>query len=453
MYSRYRTYGISALFMMADVLTLTVVFHASVLIRHCMAPWLGSTVGWAAVKPLADVGTVLIIAVFLLYGLYPGYGLASVKELERTIRAWGVVFLGLAAFFYLNKSLQSLPRSLLVLAGGMAFWLLPLERLALRRWLSQTRWYGVPVVVYGQRDMAKDVSKILQRMPRLGWRTQGVVPLERVGERPPLSRRTPIALLALSAETDPVPYARALAQWYPRVVLIRDHGHFGSLWVEAHDLSGKLGLEFRYHLLAPFNRWVKRTADIVGAALLVIVLAPFLAFVAIWIKIDSPGPVLFRQRRYGKDGRIFEILKFRTMVVDAEEKLQEILARDPQLREEYERHRKLRYDPRVTRVGRWLRKFSLDELPQLFNVLRGHMSLVGPRAYIPAELQGMKHYPQVISRVRPGMTGWWQVQGRHHTTFQKRLEMDEYYISNWSLWMDMFILLKTVWVVISGQGT
>jgi lipopolysaccharide/colanic/teichoic acid biosynthesis glycosyltransferase len=174
--------------------------------------------------------------------------------------------------------------------------------------------------------------------------------------------------------------------------------------------------------------------------------------ILIAIALDSPGPVFYRQHRLGRSFHEFDVLKFRTMVANAEAILEEHLQHDGEARAAYERFHKLENDPRITRVGRWLRKFSLDELPQLINVLKGEMSLAGPRAYMPSELDAMKEFAQVILRVKPGMTGWWQVSGRHRTTFQRRLELDDYYISNWSLWMDMFIFLKTGWVVLRGQG-
>ena len=140
------------------------------------------------------------------------------------------------------------------------------------------------------------------------------------------------------------------------------------------------------------------------------------------------------------------------MVIGAEEKLAKLLQEDPVAKAQYKEFHKLENDPRVTKFGDFLRKFSLDELPQLWNVFIGEMSLSGPRAYMPAELDEMGGYAPIILRVTPGMTGWWQVLGRHNTTFEKRLKMDEYYISNWSLWMDVYIFLKTIFVVIDGDG-
>ena len=141
------------------------------------------------------------------------------------------------------------------------------------------------------------------------------------------------------------------------------------------------------------------------------------------------------------------------MIMNAEAELQRLLDTDPHARQEYLLHHKLEFDPRITQVGKVLRKYSLDELPQLWNVLRGEMSLIGPRAYMPAEINDIGDYLDIILKVRPGMTGWWQVMGRHQTTFADRLRMDEYYISNWSLWMDLYIFYKTFWVVLGGTGT
>jgi Undecaprenyl-phosphate galactose phosphotransferase WbaP len=236
------------------------------------------------------------------------------------------------------------------------------------------------------------------------------------------------------------------------LILIQQSDNFGSLWVEARDLDSILGLEFQYHLLSRRNRWLKKSFDLIGALSIFIILSPLLVLLSILIGIDSPGPILYRQERLSKNYRLFNVVKFRTMVLDAEGKLQQLLQNNPIAKEEYVKFHKLENDPRVTRIGRILRKFSLDELPQLWNVIKGEMSLSGPRAYMSTELDNMGSYSDTILRVNPGMTGWWQVLGRHQTSFQKRLQMDEYYISNWSLWMDTYIFLKTILVVFFGKG-
>jgi undecaprenyl-phosphate galactose phosphotransferase len=200
-------------------------------------------------------------------------------------------------------------------------------------------------------------------------------------------------------------------------------------------------------------RFVKRLFDIMFSAFLLVLLAPLFLVIAIAIKRADPGKVTYAHRRIGRDGVPFDCLKFRTMVTDAEARLQRWQEENPELYEEYCRTFKLRDDPRVTGIGRWLRRTSLDELPQLWNVLMGHMSLVGPRPVIAQELED--HYgpaTQLYIRTRPGMTGLWQVSGRSDTSYERRVFLDEWYILNWSFWYDIVILIQTAWIVATGKG-
>jgi undecaprenyl-phosphate galactose phosphotransferase len=183
---------------------------------------------------------------------------------------------------------------------------------------------------------------------------------------------------------------------------------------------------------------MKRILDIAVAAIALLLLAPAMAIVALIIRFDSPGPAIFRQERVGRNFRRFYIYKFRTMVVDA-------WAKGPAITGAA--------DPRVTRVGQWLRRAKLDELPQLWNVLRGDMSLVGPRPVVAQELD--EYYgpaAQLYVRTRPGLTGLWQVSGRSDTSYERRIFLDEWYILNWSFWYDIVILIQTAWIVATGKG-
>ena len=215
---------------------------------------------------------------------------------------------------------------------------------------------------------------------------------------------------------------------------------------------GGIGIARRRPALA-WPRLAKRALDLLLAGVGGICALPACGVIALLIAADSPGPVLFRQRRLGKDGRPFEALKFRTMRGDGERRLPELLAADARLHAEYEEFHKLVDDPRITRMGRLLRKYSLDELPQLINVLRGDMSLVGPRPYLEREVPDMERHEFVILRVRPGITGAWQVSGRHAASFRSRVRVDVDYVRNWSAWLDLRILCRTVGVVIRGTGT
>ena len=262
-----------------------------------------------------------------------------------------------------------------------------------------------------------------------------------------------IAIFCAEPDQENLIWLRKLSEKFRKVTLLVPYYNLGSLWITPRDLEGRLGLEITYHLLSRPANIIKRSLDIIGSLLLILVLSPLLIAISVLIYIESSGPILFQQERLGKNGASFIAIKFRTMVNDAEEKLKLILENDLEARQEYQTYHKLSNDPRITKIGNLLRKYSLDELSQLWNVLRGEMSLIGPRAYMPSEADEIGDYIDIILRIRPGMTGWWQVMGRQNTTFSHRLRMDEYYISNWSLWMDLYIFYNTFWVVISGTGS
>ncbi len=198
----------------------------------------------------------------------------------------------------------------------------------------------------------------------------------------------------------------------------------------------------------PVNRFVKALSDRMLAALAVACAAPLMIAVAILVRITSAGPIIHRRRVTGRDGVEFDAFKFRTMIVNADEALQA----DAALRRAFEASFKLEHDPRVTPVGRFLRKLSLDELPQFFNVLMGQMSVVGPRMLSPGEVGRYGTHVPVLLSVKPGLTGLWQVSGRQRTTYERRIELDVQYVETWSLWLDLRILLKTPVEVFRGTG-
>ncbi|MGV6820720.1 MAG: sugar transferase [Parvularcula sp.] len=196
----------------------------------------------------------------------------------------------------------------------------------------------------------------------------------------------------------------------------------------------------------------KRLGDAVCACLALLATAPLLAVLALAIKLEDGGPVLYRHARKGRNGQTFTLLKFRTMHTDAESRLDALLASDPAIREDWDMHHKLRNDPRITPVGRWLRRSSLDELPQLLNIIRGDMSLVGPRPITDEELNRYGSAILAYEAVRPGLTGLWQVSGRNETDFTTRIALDRQYVERWSLRRDIGILLRTVPAVLFARG-
>jgi undecaprenyl-phosphate galactose phosphotransferase len=226
------------------------------------------------------------------------------------------------------------------------------------------------------------------------------------------------------------------------VVGLRQH-HFLS-----HDF---VMLVSRNNLARPFSRLLKAVFDQIVAIILVVLLAPLLLVLAVLVSSDG-GPVFFRHRRLGEGGRSFGCIKFRTMVMDADRVLDRVLATDPAAAAEWAATQKLRDDPRITPFGRFLRRSSLDELPQLFNVLRGEMSLIGPRPIVQAEVARYGEQIEYYYETKPGLTGLWQVSGRSDTSYERRVYLDVWYVRNWTLWHDIAILLKTIPAVFLQRG-
>ncbi len=202
--------------------------------------------------------------------------------------------------------------------------------------------------------------------------------------------------------------------------------------------------------------WWKRPFDVVFSLFAILITLPIMILIAVVIKLTDGGSIFFRQKRPGLNGKEFFVYKFRTMYPNNEKILEEYLEKNPEAKKEWELYRKLKsYDPRVTPIGKFLRKYSLDELPQFFNVLKGDMSVVGPRPYICKEFDDYK-IPESVRKkllsVKPGVTGLWQVEGRNEATFEDRVKLDLKYIESLSFWGDVKIILKTIWVMLTGRG-
>ena len=215
-----------------------------------------------------------------------------------------------------------------------------------------------------------------------------------------------------------------------------------------HDIVMLLS---RSNLSRPFSRLLKSVFDLTAAGLLVVLFAPLLFGLAMLVRADG-GAAFYRHRRIGAGGRVFDCIKFRSMVPDSDEVLRQLLASDPEAAAEWAATQKLRQDPRITRIGRFLRRSSLDELPQLFNVLSGEMSLVGPRPIVTAEIPRYAHDIEYYYAAKPGLTGLWQVSGRNDTSYDRRVRLDVWYVRNWTLWHDIAILFKTVPAVFLRRG-
>ncbi len=352
-----------------------------------------------------------------------------------------------------------------------AFFCLVLVRASTRQLLKRMHLWERPTIIIGGGDNAVDAKRALDSHPELGLRVVGFVGAEdksSTGEaatQPRLAQRDMKGLaqrpgiqwvIALEhAQSDlREHWLRMLAQWgasdisvIPAMRGVPLHGtdmsHFFS-----HEVAM---LRMRNNLRRWPARLTKRVFDTAAAMVLLVLLSPIMLLIALLIRRDG-GPAIFAHPRVGKRGRIFNCFKFRTMVVDAEQQLEQLLQQSPELRQEWQDERKLRHDPRISAIGRFLRRTSLDELPQLLNVIRGELSLVGPRPVVKPELQRYGDQLGYYLMVRPGMTGLWQVSGRNDLDYDSRVYLDTWYVKNWSLWYDLIIVLKTVKVVLQRTG-
>ena len=383
------------------------------------------------------------------------------EELRRLVHGTVTALLVLAAAGYALQLPVSRAWIVFVAFFGVAG--LAIEREVARQLFRHLRRTGRllrRVVIVGGNDEALELATMLAGDPNLGYEVVGfvhddeheVATLGRVHETLAIVRRTEATgvLVATSSTSVAVcnPLIRELLHAGVHVELsstlrdvaserltVRPLGRFPVVYLEPRRTAG-------------WRSVAKRSFDLCLAATIMVAVGPLMALISLAVKLDSSGPVIFRQRRIGQDGELFEVRKFRTMVADAEARLVELR----ELNEADGPLFKLKNDPRVTRVGRLLRKTSLDELPQLWNVLRGEMSLVGPRPALPAEIAAWQPELHARLRVKPGITGMWQVHGRSNSSFNDYSRLDLYYVDNWSLFTDLAILAKTVPAVLFSRG-
>lgn len=408
----------------------------------------------------------VFIAIFFSTNLYPGVIYNAVTELRRLGIALTLSFLAIAGLIFVTRS-ASYPRRFLFFCWLMAMIITPMLRSLIRGVICHRSWWGVPVVVFHTGEESYEILHELEIHPEIGLR-----PVVILSDSHSVCTRhsLPVLDLRLAAAVRAVGVDRAMIalpaagsdkllqdlekfeSLFPRLMIVHSSAAPYSLTVDARELAGFLAIDLRRDLLLPFPRFTKRAIDLLIIFLAVPVVALAILVLSALIRLESPGPIFYGHRRVGLGHSTFRIWKLRTMQVNGDELLQHALTNDRALREEWLRDRKLRCDPRVTRVGRFLRKTSLDELPQVWNVLRGEMSLVGPRPIVEEEIANYGQNFALYCRVTPGLTGLWQVSGRNEVSCLDRVRLDSYYVRNWSPWLDLHILARTAKVVLTGAG-
>jgi Undecaprenyl-phosphate galactose phosphotransferase WbaP len=411
-------------------------------------------------------GLGVFIAIFFATHLYPGVIYNAVTELRRLGLALSLSFLIIAVLLTVARS-TACSSWVLIFSWIVAITVTPMLRALVRNLVCRTRWWGVPVAIFHTGDESCDILRELQANPQIGLKP--VVVLSHVHEGGPhlslpvLDLHMAAAVRAVGVECAMIALpssgsARLLEDLerfesvFPRLMIVHNSVASCSISVDARELAGCLAVDLRRDLLLPLPRLMKRVMDLLVIFLALPAISLAILALAALVKLESPGPAFYGHRRIGLGHSKFRIWKLRTMQVNGDELLQRALASDEKVREEWRQHRKLRRDPRVTRIGRFLRKTSLDELPQVWNVLRGEMSLVGPRPIVDEEIANYGRNFALYCRVSPGLTGLWQISGRNDVTCRDRVRLDSYYVRNWSPWLDLYILARTAKVVLTGAG-
>ncbi len=424
----------------------------------------------SAYLPFGVLFTLLMLVTFRMDGVYKRWpGRHWLDQTYRIINATSKSTVVMLAVTFLLQPLQY-SRLLLIEAGVIAVVLLGASRgiqNVVIRHLHKQGVGAVRTVIVGAGEVGRTVMRTIVARPGMGYRIVGFVddnPEKGASNIGRFDGLGPIKNLPHLIEEQDVDEVIVTLPWmYHRKIMsvvrtcerknvnvhiVPDLFQMSLSRVDVDDLGGVPLVGVRDVGFGQKVRVIKRVIDVVGATLCLTLGAPLVGLIAVAIRLDSPGPIIFRQTRVGANGERFEIYKFRSMIEGAEEELDEIRDRNEVDGPVF----KMKDDPRVTRVGHILRRSSLDELPQFWNVLRGDMSLVGPRPPIPAEVEEYAEWHKKRLEVRPGVTGLWQVSGRSLLSFDEQCLLDIYYIENWSLWLDFQILLRTVPEVLFGSG-
>lgn len=422
-----------------------------------------------------------IPAVFLVSIAYEGLYARRIPfwdEAREIIKAVTVAVIVIFAIMSLGKFANRVSRLTIILLYLSSIGVFPVMRLMGKKILFSMNIWKEKLIIIGAGETGTDVAEGIEKESHLGYSIVGFLDDDpnKIGRTITVNGKEFkvfgkvrsfnkfISLMNISTVIIAIPSStlaglakltESVQKNARRVLFVPDLKGVALANTELRHLSAQqmFMLKINNNLKSDFNRFVKKTFDLAFALLLLPFLLCMLVIFGICIELDSRGGIFLLQDRIGRNGKIFKCIKFRTMYSNADEILSDYLRNSGEAQVEWNRYKKLRdYDPRVTRVGKFLRKTSLDELPQIVNVLMGDMSFFGPRPYLPNEEKEIMGYTDLILVTSPGITGLWQVSGRNILDFEERVKLDAWYVLNWSLWLDIVILFKTISVVIKKEG-
>ncbi|MDA8422066.1 MAG: undecaprenyl-phosphate galactose phosphotransferase WbaP, partial [Nitrospiraceae bacterium] len=398
-------------------------------------------------------------------------------ETREVLKALSASTIAILAIITLGKMSDKISRLTIIFLWCWSLFIYPLFRLAGKKFLYRIKLWQDNVIIIGAGAAGRGTAKGIASDIHLGYHVIGFLDDdEQIGTRVNVDgtiykifgkirhfkkfvQRLDVSTVIIaipSLSSKKLSELTSEIQKYTKsVLLVPDIKGVALTNTELYHLFVQqlFLLKINNNLKSPFNRFIKRTFDLTVSVVFLPLLLLIIGILGLLIKLDSRGPVFYRHTRIGRSGKPFGVYKFRSMYLDSRERLEHILSADPASRQEWETYFKLRNDPRITGMGNFLRRTSLDELPQIFNVLKGEMSLVGPRPVLQEEIT--KYYKEdaaYYNLVRPGISGLWQVSGRNTIDYDKRVRLDTWYVLNWSVWLDITILFKTLGVVLKKEG-
>ena len=422
----------------------------------------------------------LIIIVYYAAGLYPGIMISPSDEVRKLSICSAFCFIGICISIVFQTGgtensiititqqiVRDSPKkgvvSAFMLAVPLTSFGMSASREIARHIFGRFNWWGVPAVIYCTGSSADEVIDRLSKRPYLGYKPAVIIDSNAAecsmhGKIPVFPdtdeiRKTISELnIKVAILCDYCGERRSIMTGYRYTISISKKQDFFTSTMSLRDIGGIIGFSSTHNLTRASNLFIKRLLDLFIIVISSPLVIPLMLIIAVLVKLTSRGNVFYGHKRVGKNGKEIKCWKFRSMYSNSQEMLETILKTDPAMKKEWEENRKFVNDPRVTPLGKFLRKTSLDELPQLFNILAGSMSFVGPRPVTREELEKYGDYADFILSVTPGLSGMWQISGRSDTGYEERINLDTYYIQNWSTWFDMWIIIKTVWVVLNGKG-
>ncbi len=460
---------------LVDIVSVLLIFNMSVYIRTDILPYIYA--GFPDEFPFKSFLSIWwIFPVWLFFFYYEGLYTKRFSfwdEIKALSKVSFFSSIGIFTIVSLGKLSGEVSRTVIILMGILSLFLLPVIRINAKKFLRRIGFFQRRVIILGAGETGRLIAAALKRELNFGYTIVGFVDDDpaKLGQKVDGIKvhrgidRTisyvngcgidDIFIAMPGAGKERIQgLVNTLQHKADHILVVPDIFGIAVLGTNLKHFFHEevLAFEIENNLSKPFNTVIKKCFDMLASFMLIPVLAIPMALLSLLVKIDSKGPVIFTQERIGEKGKLFKCYKFRTMYGDAEEKLSELLQKDPDSFREWQKHWKLKEDPRVTRIGRFLRMTSLDELPQIINVLRGEMSLIGPRPYLPVERPDMGRHADTILLSKPGLTGLWQVSGRSETSYHHRMSLDLWYVRNWNLWLDMVILLKTIRIVLKREG-